>query len=321
MTSARTPLPASVPHGRTARRLEWVHLPPAVRAGVEARLGSAVVGSESRTSGFTPGVASVLTCADGSRHFVKAASARAQRAAASSYQVEARKLRALPPEAPAPRLVWADDADGWVVLCLEYAEGRPPGRPWVTEELVAASEMLVEAARVLTPAPADGFEPAAAVFAAWSACWDRLRETRPALPYLDEAATLAGRYATVTAGETLVHSDVRDDNLLLRPDGSVVMCDWGWSLVGAAWLDSLLLLIGPRGDGLDVEGHLRRHPLLGDVPSDDVDSVLALVTGYFLVSADQPRVSHSPYLREAQAWQRDVVWEWLAARRGWDLGR
>ena len=33
----------------------------------------------SQNSGFTPGFASVLECEDGSRHFVKAASVRAQR--------------------------------------------------------------------------------------------------------------------------------------------------------------------------------------------------------------------------------------------------
>ena len=32
-----------VPHGRTAQRLTWPHLPPAVRALVEERCGSPVV--------------------------------------------------------------------------------------------------------------------------------------------------------------------------------------------------------------------------------------------------------------------------------------
>ena len=50
----------------------------------------------SQGGGFTPGFASVLTCADGSKHFVKAASARAQRPFADSYREEARKLLVLP---------------------------------------------------------------------------------------------------------------------------------------------------------------------------------------------------------------------------------
>src|SRR5262245_54197386 len=107
-------LPSTIPHGRTARRLEWSHLPPHVRDGIEQRCGSAVVEAVSQGGGFTPGFASVLTCEDGSRHFVKAASTVAQRAFADSYREEARKLRALPETLPAPRLLWVEDRD-WVV--------------------------------------------------------------------------------------------------------------------------------------------------------------------------------------------------------------
>ena len=102
-------IPTNIPHGQTARRLEWPHLPPRVRAEVERRCGSEVVAAASQTSGFTPGFASVLTCADGSRHFVKAASTKAQRMFAVSYLEEARKLAALPEGVPAPRLRWLLD--------------------------------------------------------------------------------------------------------------------------------------------------------------------------------------------------------------------
>src|SRR3546814_15406378 len=97
----------TIPHGRTARRLEWPHLPPRIRELVEQRCGSPVLEAASQDAGFTPGFASVLTCADGSRHFVKAASARAPRMFAEPDTPEARKLSALPPEPPAPRLPWA----------------------------------------------------------------------------------------------------------------------------------------------------------------------------------------------------------------------
>ncbi len=126
---SRAPLaPYPAPHGRTARRLEWGFLPPHLRAYIERRCGSPVVSATSQTTGFTPGFASVLVCEDGSRHFVKAASVKAQRMFADSYREEARKLAALPPEVPAPRLLWQLD-DDWVVLGIEYVAGRPPRRP------------------------------------------------------------------------------------------------------------------------------------------------------------------------------------------------
>jgi hypothetical protein len=311
-------IPTTFPHGRTARRLEWAHLPPHVRALVEDHCGSAVVSATSQTAGFTPGFASVLACEDGSRHFVKAASTRAQRGIDESYREEARKLGALPPSAPAPRLLWLHDADDWVVLGLEYVEARNPRRPWRRADLDRALETLALAAEALTPVP-DGLtlDPVEEEFAGWPAYWDRLRTSRPDLPHLDEAAALAAGFAEVCAGDTLVHTDVRDDNVLLCADGRTLLCDWNWPVRGAAWLDSLFLLIGPRGDGLDVEEVLRAHPLTRDVPAEHVDAALALVTGYFLKSADDPVPPTSPYLRDAQRWQGEVCWDWLRERRGW----
>ena len=83
-----------VPHGRTARRLEWPHLPPPVRQLVERQLGSPVAKAESQGSGFTPGFASRLTGEDGSRLFVKAASKKAQQQFAASYAEALRAYRA-----------------------------------------------------------------------------------------------------------------------------------------------------------------------------------------------------------------------------------
>jgi hypothetical protein len=317
-----TPVPTSIPHGRTARRLEWAHLPPHVRTLVERRCGSSVVEAVSQGAGFTPGFASVLVCADGSRHFVKAASTKAQRMFAEAYREEARKLTALPDGVPAPRLLWLHDADDWVVLGLEHVDARAPRRPWRQADLDACLAMTEQVAERLTPTPTElAGSDFVADFADWPAYWDRVRASAPDLPgfaeHADEAASLAAAYAEVVDGDTLVHTDVRDDNLLLTADGRVLLCDWNWPVRGAAWLDTLFLMIGPRGDGLDVEAALAAHPLTRGVPADAIDTVLALVTGYFLMSAAQPVPSTSPYIRDAQRWQGEVCWRWLAERRGW----
>lgn len=311
-------IPSTVPTGKTARRLEWPHLPPHIRATVEQRCGSPVVDAASQSTGFTPGFASVLTCADASRHFVKAASVKAQRAFAAAYREEASKLSRLPPAAPAPRLLWLHDADDWVVLGIEHVTARHPARPWRADDLDACLATLTEAAAVLTPAPADlALDDFATEFAGWPAYWDDVRSAHPDLANADEAAALATRFAEVTAGETVVHTDVRDDNVLLCRDGRVLLCDWNWPVAGAAWLDSVFALIGPRGDGLDVEAVLAAHPLTAGVPAEHVDIVLALVTGYFLKSADDPVPPTSPHLRDHQRWQGEVCWDWLSQRRGW----
>lgn len=312
-------IPSPVPVGQTARRLEWPHLPPHVRAAIEERCGSTVTDAVSQDAGFTPGFASVLACADGSRHFVKAASVKAQRMFAESYREEARKLGGLPEAAPAPRLLWVHDDDDWVVLGIEHVEARAPRRPWRGLDLTAVLGMLAGAAATLTPAPESlELDDIATEMADWPAYWDRVRSTRPDLVHADEAARLAAGFAEVTAGDTLVHTDVRDDNLLLCADGRVLLCDWNWPVRGAAWLDSLFVLIGPRGDGLDVEAVLAEHALTAQVPAEHIDIVLALVTGLFLKSADDPVPATSPHIRDHQRWQGEVCWQWLSERRGWD---
>ena len=320
-------VPTTIPHGRTARRLEWPHLPPHVRRTIERRLGTGVVEAISQGAGFTPGFASVLVGDDGSRHFVKAASTRAQRMFADAYREEARKLAALPDDAPAPRLLWLIDAEDWVVLEIEHVAARAPRRPWSPADLDRCLAMTTEMATALTPVPAGvGDGSFVADFAGWPAYWEHVRadaaagrwpELTTLGDHLDDAAALAGRFAEVCDGETLVHTDIRDDNLLLTGDGRVLLCDWNWPVRGAAWLDTLFLLIGPRGDGLDVEAALGAHPLTRDVPADAVDAVLALVTGYFLRCAAQPVPPTSPHIRDAQRWQGVVCWQWLAERRGW----
>jgi aminoglycoside phosphotransferase (APT) family kinase protein len=315
-------LPTTIPHGCTARRLEWPHLPPYVRTMIEEHCGSPVTTADSQGAGFTPGFASVLTCEDGSRHFVKAASTKAQRMFAEAYRVEARMLRALPESAPAPRLLWLHDDDDWVVLGIEHVEARQPGRPWRETDLRRCVEMLERMAAALTPPPPDlTADDFATEFDGWPAYWDELRRSVPDLPLiaerLDEAAGLAARFREVTAGSTVVHTDVRDDNLMLATDGRVLLCDWNWPVVGAPWLDTLFLMIGARGDGLDVDRALASAALTRDVPAEAVDIVLALVTGYFLTSAAQPVPPTSPYVRDAQRWQGEVCWRWLCERRGW----
>jgi hypothetical protein len=310
-----SPYPA--PSGRTARRLEWAHLPPHVRELVARRCGSEVVDAVSQTSGFTPGFASVLTCADGSKHFVKAASSKAQRMFAASYREEARKLATLPTTVPAPRLLWVEDGD-WVVLGIEHVEARQPHRPWRADDLAACLDALEQAAAELTPPPAelelDTFEEEHLPLVSY---WEHVRETRPELRRHDEAAALAADFARHTAGETVVHVDVRDDNCLVAADGRVWICDWNWPVLGAAWIDSLMMLIGPRGDGLDVERVIAERALLREVPAEAIDSLLALVTAYFFRSSDEPVPPTSPHIRDHQRWQGEVCWAWLAERRGW----
>jgi len=304
-----------IPHGSTARRLDWQLLPPMVRRLVEDRFGTTVVEAVSAGAGYTPGCASVLTGADGRRMFLKAASRRAQRPFADAYREEIRKLRWLPSGLPVPRLLWSHEDDLWVLLALEHVDGGHPARPWDRAELDACLDTLELLAQTLTPPPL-ALDTFADEHAGFLDGWAHVRRTMPDWPHLDDAVALASRFPEATRGNTLVHTDARDDNFLLT-SGRAYLCDWNWPVVGAAWIDTVCLLLTAAGDGLDADAVLAARPLTRNVNADDVDSLLALLCGYFLERRDQPVPHSSPFLRAHQDWCAEATWAWLARRRGW----
>lgn len=314
------------PPRATAVRLAWRMLPPELRDAVAARCGAPIVDAVSAETGFTPGMASVLTAADGSRHFVKAASVRAQGEFAAAYRAEALVLARMPADVAIPRLRWtlgvSDLAGGredrwegeWVVLGIDHVDAAPPARPWNATDLVRCLDALHATALALTPAP----WPAPTLAQDLGTLPDHWRYVLRtfALPHGREAAQLARGFAAATAGRTLIHTDMRDDNLLVNTEG-VWSCDWNWAVQGAAWVDAVSLLLSAYADGHDVDAVVASHPIFLGVDPEDVDVLLATLTGYFLAAGDRPEAPTSPHLRAHQRASGEAAWEWLCHRRGW----
>jgi hypothetical protein len=314
-----SPLP-TVPHGRTAHRLSWRHLPQRVRTEVEARAGAEVVDAHSQDSGFTPGLASRLVLADGQRVFVKAASRSAQRAVATAYAEEARVLGLLPGQLPAPRLLWAEpDLHGWTVVAFVDVDGRPPRRPWREPEVRACLDALTAVAVATDEVHDDlGLRPLLDDLPTVTAGWDLLAAAGQRWPHHDELTELAHHVATVVATERhFVHLDGRDDNFLLLTDGTALLCDWNWPALGPAWIDVVHLLVSVHGDGLDADVLLRGHPLTSEVADDDVDAFLAGLAGLMAESDLRPVPPTSPHLGTHRRWWAAAAHSWLSARRGW----
>ncbi|MCW2855080.1 MAG: hypothetical protein JWR52_695 [Marmoricola sp.] len=303
-----------VPHGRTALRLEWKFLPREVRALVEDELGSPVVRAESKTSGFTPGFASVLTGADGSQVFVKAASKVAQAEIAASYTEEIRKLVLLGGAIPSPALQWFSKDEAWVLLGFEAVAARQPRRPWRPAELDRALDLAEQIAASTTDLPATlNLEPLVVDLPDLVTGWHHVD---PSWPHRTEAAELAASLADVPA-DRFVHADLRDDNILFATDGRTLACDWNWPALGAVWQDTLDLLISAHGDGLDVDPMLGTRDLTRDVQADHIDAWLAGVCGFMLNASQRPVPPTSPHLRTHNRWTAEAAWSWLARRRGW----
>jgi aminoglycoside phosphotransferase (APT) family kinase protein len=225
---------------------------------------------------------------------------------------------ALSERIPAPTLLGSYDDGDWVALVLEDVEGRHPRTPWDADELTAVLAALGQLAAAPLSAEQGRYRAAGEAFARDFAGWRRMSVDPPtdldpwAREHADELAGWADEVLPRLTGESLLHMDIRADNLLVRPDGAVVIVDWPWAARGPAWLDTLCLLVNVNlFGGHDVEAlaaaHVRADPA-------DITGFLVGLTGYFLDAARQPAAPGLPTVRAFQAAQGRTTLEWVRRR-------
>ncbi|MFD9943979.1 phosphotransferase family protein [Nonomuraea sp. NPDC059023] len=286
-----------------------------VRARVEDLLGGHVTEAVTQTGGFSPATAARLLLDTGRRAFVKAVGPGVNDRATALYRDEARVAAALPPSVPAPRMLTSFEQDGWVVLLFEDVDGRPPAMPWRRDELDRVLAAADELAASLTPAPIDA-PPIAELFGQMFRGWRRLlEEDHDGLdPWiagnLGALAELESGWERAAAGDTLVHADLRADNVLLT-DERVYVVDWPYACLGAAWFDRLAML-----PSVAMQGGPRPGELLAD-PDPALTCVIAALAGYFVRQSRQPPPPGIPTVRAFQAAQGEVAVDWLRERTGW----
>jgi aminoglycoside phosphotransferase (APT) family kinase protein len=305
-------------------RLVWQELPEAVRSVLESAAGSPVVGAASQSGGFSPGLASVLTLADGRKVFAKAVCVSRNEFAFEAIRRETQVLSVLPGHVPAPRLRWTFDDGDWVALVTDAIDGHNPAQPWLADELdqfLGAATVLAER---LTPSPIPA--PLIATddegdFNGWgrlaggdagAAGLDPWTRTQ-----LDRLAELERSWAAAAAGTSLLHGDFRSDNVLLTADGFVVV-DWPSVRIGAGWLDLFLALpsVAMHGGG-DPQELWLAHPLSRETDEDAVNVVLAATAGLFVFRSLQPAPPFLSAVRGFQAAQGAAALTWLRRRMGW----
>jgi aminoglycoside phosphotransferase (APT) family kinase protein len=302
-------------------RVHWEELPDRIRAAIEGRLGDRVVESRTQRGGFSPGLAARLRTSNGRRVFVKAVGEESNPDSPAMHRREAEVVAALPREAPVPRHLWTNDEDGWVVVCFEDVDGRQPAQPWRDEELRLVMAALERLHTVLTPAPIVG-ATAADALATKIKGWGELLESPD--PQLDKwaarnlprLARLEAEAPAAASGKTLLHFDVRADNLLLAED-KVYFVDWPHARVGAPFVDWVALAPAVSMQGGPQPERLLREVSLGDATTGEVDAVLAAVAGYFVADSRRPPPPGLPTLRSFQAAQGEVAVAWLRERTGW----
>jgi hypothetical protein len=312
----------------TGQRLHWSELPNQVQHGLEDRLGAKVVQATTQPGGFSPGLAARLSLADGRRAFVKAVNGAINPHSPGMHRREARIAAALPASVPTPRFLDSYDDGDWIALIFEDIDGTTPHIPWRPVELERVLAAVTELTALLTPAPiavervADRMGD---VFTGWrrlaadtEAGKDDLQRVDPWVGrHLADLVALELEGAGAADGTTLLHTDIRADNVLLTPT-KVFFVDWPWASRGAAWIDLVFMLPsvamqrGPKPWEI-----FDAHPLARGIPNDRVTALVAVITGFFVWQSRQPSPPGLPTIRAFQRDQGVPALEWLKRRTGW----
>jgi aminoglycoside phosphotransferase (APT) family kinase protein len=313
-------------------RVPWDEMPGPIRSAVAELCGARVVAASTQPGGFSPGVAARVRCADGTRWFVKAVSSEANPDSPRMHRREGKVLAALDPligagRLPVPRLHGVAERGTWVALVLADVDGVAPALPWQPSQLGQVVAAIDQLAGALTPAPMK----APAIAQRYARMFRGWRELAAALApgtegpaagtegldpwsraHAGELAALEATWEAHAAGGTLLHGDLRADNMLLGPAG-VVVVDWPHACLGAAFVDlvlfapSVAMQGGPQlAELLALSRHGRR------APRDSLTAVLCALAGYFTRQALLPPPPGLPTLRAFQDAQGAVARRWLA---------
>lgn len=207
-----------------------------------------------------------------------------------------------------PRFLGFDDGESPLLILEDMLPDARWPPPWQPGDVDAVLATLADVAAAPLAGPLRGLADA------WgSAGWHVVAADPEAFlslgiasaEWLDRSlpALLDASDRTPLDGESLVHCDVRSDNLCLR-GGRAVLLDWNHACIGnpafdvAFWLPSLALEGGPEPESFGV------------------DEFSAFVAGFFASHAGLPEPAGAPRVRAFQGAQLEVALPWACRALG-----
>ena len=240
------PMPEVVIAAASKNRLVWSQLPAPVRQQIERIAGCRVAAASSQPGGFSPGLASRLSLANGTQVFAKAIG-NDWPVEASFHRSEAVVAAHLPSTIPAPRLWGSFDDGDWVGLVFDDIDGRAPAQPSNRAEMARIVSALARLADVATPSPV-ALARDHPRLGGWTdvvrddASMRRLpAESRWAADHLALLVELERDGLEAARGESLVHFDLYPHNVLLSAD-RVSFVDWPHARLGNPLVDLVSVL-------------------------------------------------------------------------------
>jgi aminoglycoside phosphotransferase (APT) family kinase protein len=137
------------------------------------------------------------------------------------------------------------------------------------------------------------------------------------LRHLEQLAELECHWPASSEGTTLVHSDLRADNMLIADD-RVLVVDWPHAAIGAAWIDLTFFLPSVAMQRGPMPWEIfDTHPVAQGADPERVTAVIAAIAGFFICQSRLPAPPGLPTLRRFQREQGIPALEWLKRRTGW----
>ncbi|MCW2737426.1 hypothetical protein [Nocardioides sp.] len=253
-----------------------------MRAWVEQTLGSPVVSVAEQVGGMSPGCATRLTCADGTRAFVKAVGASLNPDTPGLFRREVGVLAHIGAHPLWARMLASYDDGDWVALLIEDVEGRHPDfrDPAELGAVLDGTDRLSEVLQGLEVPPSVDLVDVGFVLRKWADTLDRLGEAPAEVPVPGWLRTDPHGWADVLRAHAerpmphVAHWDIRVDNLLRRPGGGIVFVDWGAAARGPAWADPVLARL-ERVEEPWFDASIASSPALLEAGDDAVTAFLA----------------------------------------------
>jgi hypothetical protein len=290
-------------------RRSWEELPTALCRAVEAECGP-VLRTEAPSAGRNSTFAAFLHTADGTV-FVKGVPDYERLVTVHEHEIQINsRLRDAVHDAP--RLLWTVHTEGWLLAGYETVPGEhadfTPGSP----DVPAVVDALSRLAQQLTPSPAPGVSPLRrryARLAGWQSLADNHAEGLDAWEkqHVDLLIHFDNEVPTVLVGESLVHGDIHQLNLLVHGD-QVRLIDWAWSRTGPPWVDAALLvprLVGEGHEPAEAERLVSdtwgmQHP---SATGDAITSLAATLCGQWRrLAVEYPSPHREAAVRGARRW-------------------
>ena len=307
-------------------RPRLIEAPWKVRAVVEEVLGESVKFEQPAAAGFTPAIASTVTGGSGRSVFVKAAPTGGGHGEAVRTGV---RLAPLVGDL-SPRLLAAEEPEGWVVAVYEHVPGSTVEQ-WDEPAVDAMLDVLAVVRERLASPSLPGAVRYADAFAPMLGTWRslaggpggdastvaHLRDVElPAPIAVDHLAELEDQWLEALGpGDAVQHGDLRRDNVIrCASDGRprLWLVDWTHAWTGPGWMDLVRLAPDMAVSGRDPEAVLRRS-CWADADPHAVDVALAGLAGRAWRDGHRPG---PPALRQMQLRQAVPTLVWLSRRLG-----